>query len=129
MTNVADLLDRDGYLWREPLIEPIPAYPLCGCDFRAVAHDALDGTWDVQSVDEFGEFVACGAFSRELQPYEHQRLAFEQSVARRARCGRHYRHGLGKDGVLRTAGARRTGARIDELGSARSTFPAMGLVG
>jgi hypothetical protein len=33
------LLDRDGYLWREPLIEPVPAYPLCGRDFRRVAHD------------------------------------------------------------------------------------------
>ena len=80
----AALLDRDGYLWRTPLIEPIPAYPVCGCSFRAVAHDTLDGAWDSRSIDEFADFVACGAFPRDLQPYEHQRRAFEQSVA----CGR-----------------------------------------
>ncbi len=79
-----ELLDRDGFLWREPLIEPIPAYPVCGRNFRAVAHDTLDGTWGSQPVDEFADFVACGAFRPDLQPYEHQRLAFEQSVA----CGR-----------------------------------------
>ena len=27
------LLDRDGYLWREPLIEPVPAYPRCKVGF------------------------------------------------------------------------------------------------
>jgi hypothetical protein len=77
-----ELLDRDGYLWREPLIEPIPAYPVCGRDFRAVAHDTLDGPWGLHAADEFADFVACGAFSPDLQPYEHQRFAFEQSVAR-----------------------------------------------
>ena len=30
------LLDRDGYLWRQPLIEPVPAYPACGRVFREV---------------------------------------------------------------------------------------------
>ena len=37
------LLDRDGYLWRQPLIEPVPAYPPCGQDFRGVAHSLLNG--------------------------------------------------------------------------------------
>src|SRR5271165_6427135 len=72
----AKLLDRDGYLWREPLIEPIPAYPVCGSDFRGVAHEALDGLWDSRAVDQFADFVACGAFPRDLQPYEHQQRAF-----------------------------------------------------
>ena len=85
-----ELLDRDAYLWREPLIEPIPAYPVCGRDFRAVAHETLDGPWGSQPADEFAEFVACGAFRDDLQPYEHQRLAFEQSVA------------LGRDVVVTT---------------------------
>ncbi len=77
------LLDRDGYLWREPLIEPVPAYPLCGRDFRALAHDLLNGPWGAPAADELADFIACGAFSTELQPYEHQRSAFEQSVVHR----------------------------------------------
>ena len=36
------LLDRDGYLWREPLIEPVPAYPPCGRNFGGMAHQLLD---------------------------------------------------------------------------------------
>ena len=74
------LLDRDGYLWREPLIEPVPAYPPCGRDFRGVAHDLLDASWGVHEADELADFIACGAFRPDLQPYEHQRRAFEQSV-------------------------------------------------
>jgi len=77
------LLDRDGYLWREPLIEPVPAYPLCGRDFRGMAHDLLDPSWGDQVTDELADFVACGAFRADLQPYEHQRRAFEQSVLHR----------------------------------------------
>jgi DEAD/DEAH box helicase domain-containing protein len=74
------LLDRDGYLWREPLIEAVPAYPTCGRDFRGIAHDFLDASWGAPAADELAEFVACGAFRADLQPYEHQRRAFEQSV-------------------------------------------------
>jgi DEAD/DEAH box helicase domain-containing protein len=74
------LLDRDGYLWRQPLIEPVPAYPSCGRVFRGVAHEALDATWGAQAADELADFMACGAFRPDLQPYEHQRRAFEQSV-------------------------------------------------
>jgi DEAD/DEAH box helicase domain-containing protein len=74
------LLDRDGYLWREPLIEPVPAYPLCGRDFRGLAHDLLNDAWGAPAADELADFIACGAFRAGLQPYEHQRRAFEQSV-------------------------------------------------
>lgn len=74
------LLDRDGYLWRQPLIEPVPAYPPCGRNFRGVAHDLLNGPWGAHAADELADFMACGAFRADLQPYEHQRRAFEQSV-------------------------------------------------
>lgn len=74
------LLDRDGYLWRQPLIEPVPTYPPCGRDFRGVAHDLLDGSWGAPAANELADFIACGAFRADLQPYEHQRRAFEQSV-------------------------------------------------
>jgi DEAD/DEAH box helicase domain-containing protein len=74
------LLDRDGYLWRQPLIEPVPAYPPCGQDFRGVAHSLLNGSWGNQAADELADFIACGAFRADLQPYEHQQRTFEQSV-------------------------------------------------
>ncbi len=76
------LLDRDGYLWREPLIESVPAYPSCGQDFRGMAHRLLDATWGATRADELADFVACGSFPAGLQPYEHQRSVFEQSVER-----------------------------------------------
>lgn len=74
------LLDRDGYLWREPLIEPVPAYPLCGKDFCGMAHELLDGSWGASKVDELADFIACGSFRADLQPYEHQQRVFEQLV-------------------------------------------------
>lgn len=74
------LLDCDGYLWREPLIEPVPAYPQCGQDFRGMTHALLDASWGAPKADELADFVACGAFPAGLQPYEHQESAFEQSV-------------------------------------------------
>jgi len=77
------LLDRDCYLWREPLIEPVPAYPLCGLDFRRVAHELLDASWGAQAADELGDFIACGAFRADLQPYQHQYRVFQQSVGAR----------------------------------------------
>lgn len=74
------LLDRDGYLWREPLIEPVPSYPVCGQNFQGVARNLLGSNWGAWAADEFADFIACGAFPAELQPYEHQCRAFEQSV-------------------------------------------------
>jgi ATP-dependent helicase YprA (DUF1998 family) len=74
------LLDRDGYLWREPLIEPVPAYPQCGQDFRGMAHGLLDASWGAPRVDELADFIACGSFRADIQPYEHQQHVFEQSV-------------------------------------------------
>jgi ATP-dependent helicase YprA (DUF1998 family) len=40
----------------------------------------LNVPWGVQATDELADFMACGAFRADLQPYEHQRSAFEQSV-------------------------------------------------
>lgn len=78
------LLDQDGRLWREPLIEPVPAYPKCGRDFRGMVHEFLDSSWGESLADQLADFVACGAFSPEQQPYEHQKRAFEYSVVRQS---------------------------------------------
>jgi ATP-dependent helicase YprA (DUF1998 family) len=75
-----DLLNRDGYLWRKPLIEAVPAYAVCGTDFRGMAHALLDASWGRHCTEELVEFIGCGAFGSNLQPYEHQRVAFRESV-------------------------------------------------
>ncbi len=74
------MLDRDGFIWREPLIEPVPAYRTCGHNFRTMAHGLLDASWSVPAVDEFADFIDCGLFRAGLEPYRHQREAFEESV-------------------------------------------------
>lgn len=74
-----EMLDRDGFIWREPLIEPVPAYLTCGHDFRTMAHGLLDVSWGVSSVDEFADFISCGLLGAGLKPYLHQREAFEES--------------------------------------------------
>jgi DEAD/DEAH box helicase domain-containing protein len=66
------LLDRDGYLWREPLIEPVPAYQPCGTDFGGMVQATLAETWDNRLKSELAEFIGCGAFRPDLQPYEHR---------------------------------------------------------
>jgi ATP-dependent helicase YprA (DUF1998 family) len=75
-----EMLDRDGFLWREPLIEPVPAYRKIGHDFRTMAHGLLDASWNVAAVDEFADFVDCGLLRAIPEPYFHQREAFEESV-------------------------------------------------
>lgn len=75
-----NLLDRNGYLWREPLIEPVPAYPTIRQGFRSMAHQLLDNNWGAAAVEEVADFVACGALAADLEPYEHQQRAFERSV-------------------------------------------------
>jgi DEAD/DEAH box helicase domain-containing protein len=77
------LLDEDGRLWREPLLEPLPAYPPCGRDFHNMAQQVLAPSWGSTLADELSDFVACGAFARGLQPYEHQQRAFQESVVGR----------------------------------------------
>lgn len=77
------LLDQDRRLWREPLIEPMPAYPTCGTDFSAVAHELLDATWGNQSAAEIGEFLGSSLFPDHRQPYLHQREVFRRTLVDR----------------------------------------------
>ena len=79
------LLDRDGYLWREPLIEPVPAYPRCEAAFRGVAHELLDNSWGEIFAEQLADLVEPTLFTDprtgELwRPYLHQREVFRQSL-------------------------------------------------
>ncbi len=80
-----DLLDRDGYLWRWPLIEPVPAYPQCEVAFRGVAHELLDNSWGEPFAEQLADLVEPTLFTDprtgELwEPYLHQREVFRQSL-------------------------------------------------
>jgi ATP-dependent helicase YprA (DUF1998 family) len=80
------LLDVDGRLYRRPLIEPVPAYQLCGQTFSQAAQALLGPNWPQASVADLSAFVSQGLFPPTLpsgQPrelYTHQREVFEESV-------------------------------------------------
>jgi len=72
------LLDRDGVLYRDPLIEPQPPYVGSGHDIVGAASAALGGAagWSPQAVADLGEFAASGLFQTRGGPpielYRHQ---------------------------------------------------------
>lgn len=80
------LLDTDGRLYRRPLIEPVPAYQLCGQTFPQVAQALLGAIWPQPIVADLSAFASQGLFPPTLpngQPrelYTHQRAVFEESV-------------------------------------------------
>ena len=80
------LLDADGRLYRRPLIEPVPAYQLCGQTFTQAAQTLLGPLWPQAVVADLSAFVSQGLFPPTLpngQPrelYTHQRSVFDESV-------------------------------------------------
>jgi hypothetical protein len=82
------LLDQDRRMWREPLIEPTPVYPLCGAEFARVAHELLDASWSRTSADDVAAFIEPSLFTdphtgERRQPYAHQREAFARTLIER----------------------------------------------
>src|SRR5260370_12166412 len=81
-----DMLERDGRLWREPLFEPVPHYPLCGQTFSSMVRNLLGTAWNSSLLDDLGQFVGTALFPhegqppREREPYVHQREVFIESV-------------------------------------------------
>ena len=57
------LFDQDRRLWREPLIEPVPAYPVCGAYFNAVTHELLDASWGSATAGEVADFLEPSLFT------------------------------------------------------------------
>ena len=80
------LLDRDGRLYRRPLIEPVPAYQFSGDTFSQAVQALLAPIWPQSTIGDLGGFVSQGLFPPTLsnrQPrelYTHQRAVFEESV-------------------------------------------------
>ena len=68
------LLGREGALYREPLIEPIPRYEEVGTLAEACGELGL--------APEFAEFACRGAFAPTRRLYEHQRRALAEVCSR-----------------------------------------------
>lgn len=77
MSERKAMLDQDGQLWREPLLEPIAPYLLSGFTIaQACEHLEVDPS--------VADFINGGLFSPQRQLYQHQFQAWELSRQGRA---------------------------------------------
>ena len=82
------LLDRDGVLYREPLIEPQPAYVASGHTISTASTHTLAGhpSWNPAAISDLGAFAEAGLFlprnTIPIELYRHQ-LDMLQSVTAR----------------------------------------------
>ena len=77
------MLDRDGRLYRDPLIEPIPPYVSSGRLFPVAASEILNGLWPSQVIDDLADFVGQGLFPIGRELHQHQYEAIQASVRNR----------------------------------------------
>lgn len=77
------LLDRDGRIYRLPLIEPVPSYRSSGESFSQAAHALLGGIWRPAEVADVTAFMDHGLFPSALTLHQHQRDVFEEVVVNR----------------------------------------------
>jgi DEAD/DEAH box helicase domain-containing protein len=72
------LLNRDGVLYREPLIEPQPPYVLSGRTISSGSQEALSGqpSWTAATISDLGLFAEAGLFlprnGVSIELYRHQ---------------------------------------------------------
>ena len=84
------LLDRDGVLYREPLIEAQPGYVLSGHDIRAAVSSVLGGVagWPAQTISDLASLAEVGLFlpqgTQPIDLYRHQEAALRASVAQQS---------------------------------------------
>lgn len=72
------LLDADGKLFREPLIEPLPAYSTTDY-FHNIATNLLSSSWSSQDVTSLSDLISAGLFPANRKLYAHQQEVFEES--------------------------------------------------
>src|SRR5580658_385031 len=75
-----NLLSVDGRLFRQPLIEPIPAYRSSNQTFQAIAQARLSGSWSNTQIADLADFVSLELFPPNRSPYAHQDQVFAESV-------------------------------------------------
>jgi len=74
------LLDRDGRMYREPLVEPVPAYRSSNQSFGQAVQALLGATWSQTDAAEVTDFVSQGLFPPHLTLHQHQRDVFEEVI-------------------------------------------------
>lgn len=75
-----ELLNVDGRIFRQPLIEPVPAYESSNETFAAIAHALLGNSWNQAHISDLADFISLDLFPPGRIPYTHQRRVFEESV-------------------------------------------------
>jgi Lhr-like helicase len=74
------LLNVDGRIFRQPLIEPTPAYQSSGQTFQSLAQARLGGSWSLTDINALASFVSLDLFPAARMPYVHQDEVFTESV-------------------------------------------------
>jgi ATP-dependent helicase YprA (DUF1998 family) len=74
------LLNVDGRLFRQPLIEPIPAYRSSNQTFQGIAQALLQNSWSQTEIADLSNFVSLELFPPSRLPYAHQEQVFSESV-------------------------------------------------
>jgi len=75
------LLDRDGRIYRHPLIEPIPAYRSSGQSFTQAIQTILAGLWQPSDIAAAADFVSQGLFPPGYTLHQHQFDVFREVAA------------------------------------------------
>jgi ATP-dependent helicase YprA (DUF1998 family) len=78
------LLNIDGRLFRQPLIEPIPAYRSSNQTFQLLAQSLLGSSWSQTEISDLANFVSLELFPPSRLPYAHQQQVFAESVVNAA---------------------------------------------
>jgi hypothetical protein len=80
VTERRALLNTDGRLFRQPLIEPIPAYQSSNNTFQGIAQSLLGPSWSAADIAALANFVSLELFPPSRMPYAHQEQVFAESV-------------------------------------------------
>ena len=80
VTERRALLNTDGRLFRQPLIEPIPAYQSSNNTFQGIAQSLLGSSWSSADIADLANFVSLELFPPSRIPYAHQEQVFAESV-------------------------------------------------
>ncbi len=74
------ILSVDGRIFRQPLIEPTPAYQSSNQTFHSIAQSRLGHSWSQTDIADLADFVSLELFPPARIPYAHQEQVFAESV-------------------------------------------------
>src|SRR5262249_1287656 len=74
------MLDRDGRLYRAPLLEPSPPYVSSNRTFSAAINALLGQSWTVGDIADLTAFVGQGLFPTARKLHLHQYQALEAVI-------------------------------------------------